>query len=479
MSGIDIAIIILYLVGMLLIGVYSNRKQKNMEDYYVAGRKAGTFSVTCLWLSSWIGGASIVGTATRAYDLGITAIWYVAIISVSLVIFAFTFTKLIKRISDKLQTVTYPEFIESRYDSKTRVAATICTVLGMTAFVASQFLAGGTMLSVLTGWDLKISFLVVVVVITVYTSIGGLLAVTYTDWFQVMLLFLGIVILGIPLCILNLDGGIQAMGTLPNSYFNLGSWGWGSIIALGLSTLFSFFTGMDGYTRCIAAKDEKTARRGALIAAAGIFIIAVSATFLGLSAKLILPDLSDSSSVLASLIIHVFPTGIRGLIIVGIMAAIMSTADISMLTASTNITKDIYQRYRNPNASEKQLKYLSIGSSLIIGILGALFAWYRQDIINILFIALTVNSAGLFLPTVLGVCWKKGSSFAAFYSIVASLVVILFWFIGSMMGWGGIFKIDSLWPGILTSVVLFIPLSIFGKQSLNEKEKIERFMSNK
>lgn len=479
MSSIDIVIIALYMVGMLFIGFYSNKKQKNSEDYFVAGRRAGVFSITCLWMSSWIGGASIVGTTSRAYDMGITAIWYVVIIAISLAVFSMTFAKIIKRISNKFHMVTYPDFIEQRYDSRTRIVATICTILGMIAFVASQFAAGGSILSAMTGWDLKTSFIIVAVVITLYTAFGGLLAVTYTDWFQISILFVGIVVLGVPLSISFLDGGIVSLGNLPTRYYDLGAWGWSRIIALGFSTLFSFFTGMDGFTRCIAAKDEKTARKGALLAAGGIFIIAIAATFLGLCAKLILPAAQDSSNALVMLIIHIFPAGLRGFIIVGIMAAIMSTADISMLTASANITKDIYQRYIRKNASERNIKLLGVVSSFVVGIIAAAFAWYRQDIIDILFVALTINSAGLFLPTLLGVFWKKANAKAAFYSITFSLIVILFWFTGSMAGWGGIFSIDSLWPGIIVSALIFFPVSMLIKQSKEEKEKIEEFMSSK
>ena len=146
MGAVDIAIIAAYMVSMLVIGIYAGKKQQSSEDYFLAGKSVNVFSLTCLWLSSWIGGASIVGTAERAFDRGITAVWYVLIIAISLVIFALSFTKTIKRISERFDLTTYPDFIEQRYDSKTRLVASICTILGMTGFVASQFLAGGGIL---------------------------------------------------------------------------------------------------------------------------------------------------------------------------------------------------------------------------------------------------------------------------------------------------------------------------------------------
>lgn len=475
MGAVDIAIIAAYMVSMLVIGIYAGKKQQSSEDYFLAGKSVNVFSLTCLWLSSWIGGASIVGTAERAFDRGITAVWYVLIIAISLVIFALSFTKTIKRISERFDLTTYPDFIEQRYDSKTRLVASICTILGMTGFVASQFLAGGGILSALTGWDSRTSLIIVAVVITFYTASGGLLAVTYTDWFQTLILIVGIVLLGVPVCLHRLEGGLQAFAQLPNEYFDLGSWGWISILGLGISTLFSFYTNMDNYTRCIAAKDEKASMKGAMIAAAGIFIIAVSATFLGMSAKLIVPEATGANA-LAYLIVDIFPVGVRGILLIGIIAAIMSSADICMLTASTSLVKDVYKRYIAPDITDQRLQKITVICSFAIGAVAVFLTFNSQNVIDVMFIALTVNSAGLFLPTVFGMFWRRANASAAFVSALCSLIVILFWFAGREAGWGRIFEFDPLWPGIITSAVLFFPLSICKHQTPEEEQKINDFM---
>lgn len=162
----------------------------------------------------------------------------------------------------------------------------------------------------------------------------------------------------------------------------------------------SFFTSMDSYTRCIAARDAKTARTGTIYAAVLVFIIAGASTFLGMAGRLILPDLSSSNNVIAALVVELFPHGLKGLVLVAVLSAIMSTADISVLTGSASLTKDIYQRYINPNVSEKTLLHVGLVASLLVGVLGAIFGWFTQDIMNILLITFTINSAGLFLPTI-------------------------------------------------------------------------------
>lgn len=475
MSTIDLTIVFIYLAGMLVVGAVANKKQKDMEDYYVAGRKLNTFSIMCLWVAGWIGGASVIGASSKAYDMGITAIWYVGIAAIGCVIFATTFTKIVKRVSTKFHNVTYPDFIAARYDEKTRIITTITTIIAYFAYTAGQFIAGGVMLQALTGWEANTCIIICAIVIILYTSAGGMIAVTYTDWFQVILLVVGIVVIGVPITISFLDGGIASLKSLPASYFDIGAWGWPSIIALGVSTILSFYTTMDGYTRCFAAKDEKAARNGILWAAAVVVVIALSSTFLGMAAKVIIPDATGSTA-LTLLIVKLFPAGLRGLIIVGVLAAIMSTADICMLVASANITKDIYQKMIKKDATDKQLMKVGITSSLLVGIFSVAIAIGSEDIIDTLFIAFTINSAGLFLPTVCGIFWKKASSNAAFISMTAALTVILGWMLAGKFSANTLFEIDALWPGIIISAILFFIISLVDKKSPAEIEKTKEFM---
>ena len=87
MAALDTGIIFVYMALMVAIGVYANYRQKNVEDYYVAGRRLGPFSIACLWLASWVGGASIVGSSARAHEIGISAVWYVLSLAIGCLLF--------------------------------------------------------------------------------------------------------------------------------------------------------------------------------------------------------------------------------------------------------------------------------------------------------------------------------------------------------------------------------------------------------
>ena len=196
---LDIAIIVLYFVGMVFLGLYAQKKQKSVDDYYVGGRTMGAFKLGALWMAGWIGGSAVIGTTSNGYSMGVTAIWYVTAIAGGCIIFALIMAKPIKRISSVLNNITFPELIASRYDSKNGVMCSITTILAMIGYTAAQFVAGASILNVLTGWNLGVCYVVAAVVIICYVSTGGLLAVTYTDIVQMLLLVLGVVVIAVPL----------------------------------------------------------------------------------------------------------------------------------------------------------------------------------------------------------------------------------------------------------------------------------------
>ena len=461
LSTIDISIIFAYLALMIAIGVYAGRKQDSVEDFFVAGGRIGTFSIACLWLASWIGGATIVGGVAKTYEVGVSAAWYIICMTIGLLLFGLFFAARVKRWGTERRLLTYPDLIESAYDSRTRIVATITTIAAYTGFAAGQLAAAGAILSTLLGWDYASSLLLASAIIVTYTATGGFLAVTYTDWVQFALLFVGVVIVGIPIAIAN-GGTWESMTTqLPAGHFNPTGWGVPTMLALGVSMPLSFFVGMDSYTRMFAARDEQVARRGTLLATLFLLPLAIGTVWLGMTAAVVFPDAENSSNILANFVLAKFPIGLKGLMLVGILAALMSTADICILTASANGSRDIYQRFVNPDVSPNKLFKISIGLAATVGVASALMAWQMQDIVNILLVAFTINSAALFVPTVAIVMLSRVNTPAAFWSITLSLVTVIGWYIGSTLELASVFGINALWPGLLVSIVVFVGISFF------------------
>lgn len=477
MNSLDIAIIIAYFVGMVLLGLYAQKKQKSVDDYYLGGKGMSALRIGVLWMAGWIGGSSVIGTSANGYAMGITAVWYVLSIAVGCLVFAFAMAEPIKRMSGVLNNITFPELICGRYDVKSGVMCSITTILAMIGYTAAQFVSGAAILNVLTGWSLGMCYVIAAAVITFYVATGGLLAVTYTDMAQMVLLIVGVVLLGVPFAASHLGADGASLHDLPAGFFDLGAWGWPTILAFGLSTVLSFFTSMDSYTRCIAARDAAAAKRGTIYAAVAVLFIAGASTYLGMAGRLLLPDLDNSNNVIAAMVVQIFPHGLKGLVLVGVLSAIMSTADISVLTGSASLTKDIYQRYVNPNASDAALLRTGLVCSLFIGVAGALFGWYNQNIMNILMITFTINSAGLFLPTVCAFFWKRSCAVGAFASMVSATVITILWYVGGLVSDAALFQTDALWPAFGVSSVLYVVLCLTHRQTPEELEKAKLFFT--
>lgn len=471
---VDGIIIIVYFAIMAVLGVVGYKKSKTSEDFYVAGKSLGTFSLAAMWMSSWIGGSSIVGTSTDAFNLGICGGWYVVILSIGCLLFGLTFSKKASTVGKRLQTITYPAFITQRYDKRSGMIVVICCFLANLAFLASQLVAMGSMLTTITGWDVSTCFIVSTVVTVLYSAIGGLLAITYTTWIQFLLIILGTVIIGIPLSG-SAIGGFDQLKTLPPEWFDLGRAGWGTTLALAVSSIFSFFTSMDSYTRCFAAKSPSASRRGALWASLAILFIALGATIMGLSARVLMPELPAGSSAYAAIVSRYFPAGVSGIVLVGVFAAIMSTGVVCINLCSANITMDIYRDCINPKASEKSLKYMGMLTSLLVGIIGAVLAWWKYNVISLLMIAFTFQSSSLFFPTVLGMFWRKPTAKASFYSMLISLIVVILWLVGNNAGWGSIFTIDAVWPGLISSAVVYVVMGLLSKPTDEELAQADLF----
>lgn len=464
MGSLDIGILVVYLALMVGLGFYAKHRRQNVEDYFVAGRRMGPMTIACLWVAAWIGGASVVGTSARVYEFGITGVWYILAIAIGCLLFGLLVARRVKALGDRHRHLTYPDVIEQHYDNRTRAVATITTVLAYTAYSAGQFAAAASILQVLLDWDYGASLLLAGAIVILYTAAGGYLAVTYTDRVQVALVLLGIVAVGVPVAIANAGSWSDLRAALPDTYYDLGAQGWDRVAALVVSLVLSFFVAMDSFSRSFAARDAATASRGALLAMVLILPIALAVTWLGLAAAVLYPDHPSSASILATFVLNAFPAGLKGLMVIGILSAIMSVASICVLTASANYARDIHQRYIRPAIAPGAMLRVGTLASLGAGLVAMLMAWKMRDIIDILQLGFTINSAGLFLPTIAALYWDRVSASAAFWSIAASLATVIGWRIAADTGAGGIFVIDPLWPGLLVSAMVLIALTAAGSR---------------
>jgi SSS family solute:Na+ symporter len=180
---------------------------------------------------------------------------------------------------------------------------------------------------------------------------------------------------------------------------------------------------------------------------------------MGMTTAVLFPGIVDSNDALTTFVLELFPPGLKGLMLVGVLAAIMSSADICILTASANFTRDVYQRFYDPEISQQRMLRLGMLASLCIGLLSAVLAWKMQDVLDILALAFTLNSAAVILPTLAAVyAWRVDSS-TAFWSICLSFATILVWYTCASLELAPLFTLEPLWPGLVVAIVSFFGLA--------------------
>lgn len=479
MSTADIVIIILYFAVLLAMGFISGRKQKDSESFILGSKNLKALPVCALWMSSWIGGSSVVGTASGAHAAGISGAWYMVVVSVSCLLFGLLMASPAKRMASELKSVTLTDMLGARYDSRSQIMAAVCSASSCTACTVAQYIAGASILSVMTNWSYSLCYVITVAVI-LFVTCGGMKAIASTDNLQMLILLLGIIIIG-PITISSfLRNGGFSLEQLPKEYFDpLNGTDTRALLALAASTVMCIFVSMDSYTRCIAAKNTKSAKLGAILAAGGCMLLALSAAYMGLAGKLVMPDISSNDCV-AAVILRVFPNGLKGLVLVGVICAIISSADILILVGSANICNDIYMHHVNPNADGKKMLHMNTGASIVIGLVAAVLGWRNSNIIEVLLISYTINSAGLFLPVVGAFFWKRSCADASFVSMLTAAIICVVWFIGGAVTDIPLFKTEALWPAFIVSTVLYFGICLVHRQSDDELARAGRFlMKNK
>ena len=391
----DYAVMAAYLGGLVLIGTYFNRREKGTEDFFLGGRKVP-------W---WAAGLSIYATGTSAISfMAIPAKTYATdwLYFIGMAIFpfftvtiaAFVFIPMLRR----LEITTVMEYFELRFGRSIRLLMSAITVLGQVAGRMSiTLLLPSIALTAVTGMDIYTCILLMGILSTLYTALGGINAVIWTDVLQVFVLFGG-AILSITLVLARIDGGAGEVFqlALADNKFNLTDWSWDFTTATmwvmmvwAISDVFGKGLGQEGLQRAFSTKGVKEARRSMITCA----VVALPAGFLfyGIGTALYafyqkFPNLLDptlqTDAIFPLFIAQQLPVGLAGLVISGLFAASMSTLDTAMNTSATIVTRDFYSIWRKTSSDREQL-LLAKGVTIFCGIFGTGVALYMASFENL------------------------------------------------------------------------------------------------
>jgi len=391
-------IIAVYFMTVIAIGVVSKKSAHGADNFFVAGRKGSSLLITGSLLATIVGGSATVGMAGLGFSLGLTGAWWLLVGSIGLVILGLFFAKKVR----KFGLYTLPELVEKQYDSRIALAASILIVVAWIGIIAGQIVASGKILSVLGIGNPLLWMTVFTMIFIIYTILGGQFAVIRTDTLQIGIIFAGI--LGGLLLVLSQVGGLSGLKSSlsPEQFaFPLSSqFGGTDLVTLLLLVGLTYVVGPDMYSRLFCAKDGKTARVSVLWAALFIIPFAFGITLIGMVASVLFPQISPEQA-FPTVIKEVLPPFLGGVVLAALLCAVMSSADTTLLSASTILTVDIVGRFK-PSLSQDKILSLSRWGVVVLGVSSLILALILKGVINALLFAYTIYTCGLILPVIAG-----------------------------------------------------------------------------
>ncbi|MDW7675934.1 MAG: sodium:solute symporter family protein [Bacillota bacterium] len=450
---VDIFMMVIYFIALMSIGTYVLRSKKEkgeIESFLAADRNMGLFQTTATTSATDLGGGFSIAMGGLGFTMGLAGSWLMATSALSAIGAAFFLVPVVKRWADKCKGYTIGDLFARRFDKKTGFMAAILIGLAWWCFVGGQIIAGGKLIAGTMGIGLTTSIIIAGAIVLFYTSAGGLKAVIYTDVFNMIVLFVGVILVLIPIGLVRSGGwqGLVEQFSTSADTSKLLDWGnvsWKTSIGWFLSIFPCWFISICSVQRIIAAKNESTAKRAFFLTGFPIEwpIFAIGTVLIGMCARKLLPGLTDAELAVPRMIVTILPMGIAGIVVAGYTAAVMSTADSCLIGPVAIFVNDIYKKLIKPKASDSELLKVGRIATIVLGFLAIYLAYRASSILNIVLYAYTFGAAGLFFPMLGLLFWKRTTSAGAFWSIIIGGSSAVIWtllgnpygFAASYLGW--------------------------------------------
>lgn len=459
------------MLGMLAFGFYFLRRNEGAEDYYVGGRNMSSLHVGLSVVATDVGGGFSIGLGGLGFTMGLSGSWMLFTGLIGAWMAAVFLIPKVKGNPVFDKAFTFPEIFKYYFNARVALIAGIISAIGYAGFTSSQILAGAKLATgTFANLDLNTALLIMGTIAVLYTVMGGLKAVIYTDTVQWALLMFGLVFIGIPISYSAVGGWDAITQTVDPAMLSMTNITWQNVVYWAVTIIPIWFVGMTLYQRIYACNDEKTAKRAWYLA--GLFewpVMAFMGVALGLFAKVAAgqgmfdylgsADISatDPETGLPMLLRTVLPVGLMGIMMSAYFSAILSTADSCLMASSGNIVSDIIGYFRKvDHESETFLRFSQI-TTLGIGAGALILATAMTSVLDLMLYSYAFMVSGLFVPIIGALYWQKSSAVGAMAAMVlgGGTTVSLQLFVAELPA-----GLDPNVFGIGISAIAFIVLSL-------------------
>jgi sodium/proline symporter len=465
MNAGTVSAFVIYLVGMLAIGLICWRLTNNLSDYILGGRGLGpgvaALSAGASDMSGWL----LLGLPGAMYAAGMNQIW----IGVGLVIGAYLNWQFVARrlrvyTEVAHDSLTIPDYLENRFHDGSHVLRVISAAVILVFFifyVSAGLVAGATLFEQTFNLNYQVALWVGVIVIVSYTFLGGFLAVSWTDFFQGLLMFFALII--VPIIAINAVGGWDAatdvVATTEGAYNDV----FREMTTLGIISLMAWGLGYFGQPHILARfmalrspADVPTAR---LINISWMVFALYGAIFTGYAGIAYFADapLENPETVFMAFTQVLFNPWVAGFLLAAILAAIMSTIDSQLLVCSSALTEDFYRSLFRRNASDAELVWVGRLSVVGIALVATLLAFNPERTVLDLVAYAWAGFGAAFGPIIiLSLFWRRLTRNGAAAGLVLGAVTVVVW----KQLEGGIFDLYEIVPGFVLCALAAVGVSL-------------------
>lgn len=486
----DLLMIAVFGYPLILIGIglWRSRQIKSHADFMVAGRNVPVALLVGTLVCTWIGSGSLFGGAGLAYRTGIAELWFSFGAWAGLLV-CFYLAPRVRSIAK----YTVPDLLEQRYNATARVLGTVAIILAYVTIAAYQFRGGGWILSIVTDGAIspELGMVITCVTIVAFTALAGMVSIVSVDLLNGIIITLGIII-GLPYLVFS-NGGVGAIAAgLPEQHLTvLGGHNVLWVFGVALPT-FLLILGESGmYQKFFSAKDAGSAKKAVVGMFIGVVFIETTLALIAIVGRAVFPELADPAQMSIvgraaseTVILYIAANGLPiiggAILLASAVAIVLSTGNTFLLVPSTNVSRDLYERFIDPDASEKKKLGLQRLFVVLFGALGLVLLTQWSTVLEMALFAYSLIGASLTPALLAAFLWRRVTPQGGVACIAGGL--------GSIVGIAGLSRLGVdftmtiggdpfdfastdyiVIPGVLISLGLLIVVSLLTPPSPEEK----------
>jgi SSS family solute:Na+ symporter len=454
------------MVLTVLIGLWASRKVKSSDDYILAGRSLPLFISSSALFATWFGSETVFGASSEFLQGGLYAVIEDPFgAALCLILFGMFFARKLYA----MNLLTLGDFFKIRYGRQTELISSLFLAVPYIGYIAAQLVAMGLILTVVTGMVVWQGVVISAVVVTIYTYIGGMWAITITDFIQTIIIIIGLLALAFVLS--GKAGGVAHVLSQvpPENYRFLPKWNSNEIITylaawsvLGLGSLPS----QDVFQRTMSSSSAKIAMWSCFIGALLYLTIAMLPLFISICTQYLYPEqITDTQLALPMMVLLHTSLPIQILFFGSLLSAIMSTTSSAILAPASIFSENLIKPLIRNRYSDKQLLMLTRVSVLIFSGFSTALACMRSNIYELVALSSILSLVSLFAPLVFGLYWRYSNSAGALLSMVLGMLT---WIIFE-------FLYEISWPSLVPATLISIVSMVAGSLMWSKRNKYDNY----